>query len=197
MAKRRRATIELLVGGMGSGKTYQAIQRANSCKKSVWVWDAVGEWSSERLIPDAAYWNSLAEYRAALSAGQKPVQKNVVLSTRIEWEAFLSFAYQSCALRGGGMVIIEELQRWVRSGSASTGWQDMVDRARHAGVDLVGLGPRLMAFPIEVRAQASHVTVFQTTDPDSLLEIRRRTDAATAEKVRRLRKHQPLTLHLT
>jgi len=195
MAK-KRSKIEILVGGHGQGKSYLAKKIANSRKDRVIVWDSVNEWTEERALKGAAYFGSFPEYCEHIMGGGRLPTRLVLGTHRKYWEPFLKYAYQSFAKTGGGLLLIEEISRQVSSGHSSEAWLDVVERSRHARLDMLAIATRIMAVPPDLRAQADVWTFFKTSDTDVLREIRKRFGDKAVTTVRNLRKHQTHSLSL-
>jgi hypothetical protein len=187
---KKRATTRLIVGRKGSGKSFLGKKIANEAKGRIVVWDAVGEWAEDKALKRAASFRSLVEYYAHIAQGGEQPERMTLGASRGHWPTFLAYCYLSIKTSGGGLVVIEELDAYTSSSDSSEEWNAMVNRSRHAGIDLLCICPRIMSVPVGIRQQADSWLVFKSEDPDVLKEVKRQFGAEAEEIVRNLKLYE-------
>jgi len=196
MARNRKSEIRAFIGGKGSGKTYLAIREARKARR-VLVWDSVGEWTDEKHLRDAAHFGDLRELARHLQSGGRMFPKTVVVARRDDFLAFCSFAYKWAKTnpgKGQSLLVLEELNAYVHSNKRDHQFLDLVDRSRHASLDVLMIAPRMYGIPLYAREQVDRWKIAQVWSPGELAKFGDEYGPDVRDRLSKLPKHRFLEI---
>jgi hypothetical protein len=98
---------------------------------------------------------------------------------------------------GNLFVVIEELSRYAGPGQTTEALGDLLDRSRHAGVDVIATAARVAQIPKGLIAQADDLVVSQTRLPNDLDYLSAWCGPRAVERIAQLPHHKFLRVRLT
>lgn len=179
------AKIAAVIGRKGSGKSFR-VKRALA-KWRRWVaWDLRGEYAE---IHGARLWHDVREFAKHLADGGT-VEREVFACPAWQFDAWCKWVFET----GDLVAIVEEVTRYVSPGHAPEPLQDLLDRNRHARVDLVLVAPRIAEIPKAVLHQADDVLCAQIELPADVAFLTKWKGTAIAQRVAHLQPHEFLRI---
>lgn len=185
------ARICLIVGRKGSGKSFRI--KRGLAGVPVWVvWDLRGEYAhAEHGVSGARLWTDVRDFFRFLLAGGV-VQREVFACPVWQFDAWATWVFET----GNMLAVIEELPRVCSAGKSSPALDELLDRNRHAGVDLIAACSRTAGIPKSLVHQVDEVLVSQTREPNSLAYFRDWLGEGWADQIATLETHSFLRIEL-
>lgn len=187
----RDARISLVIGKKGSGKSSR-IKRGLAKVPNWVVWDLRGEYAHPTEgVAGARLWTDFGEFLNHLLDGGE-VKREVFACPVRQFEAWCRWVY----LTGNLLAVIEELPRVCPGGTAPAALEDLLDRNRHAGVDLVCAASRTAGIPKSLPHQADELLCAQQREPNALRYLSDWLGERAAARIRALPTYSFLRIRL-
>jgi len=170
-----QAKITMIFGKRGSGKTTQAREQAKQVNR-VLCYDTLGRDYDDGVVCETleelkAFW--LKVYRGRFRIVYRPADPEA------DFPAV-------CALvnaAGNMTFVVEETDLYFKQGTACPEFRNLIQRGRHAGVDMICITQRPKGFGRLLTSQTDDFYLFATREPDDLAYFRARCGDDVAAKL--------------
>lgn len=185
------ARIFLVIGKKGSGKSSR-IKRGLALVPSFVVWDLRGEYAHPTAgVPGARLWTDMAAFfRHLLDGGE--IGREVFACPVWQFETWCKWVFET----GNLVAVIEELPRVCPGGTAPAALADLLDRNRHAAVDLICAASRTAGIPKSVPDQADELICATQREPNAVRYLAGWLGDAAAARIRALQPFSFLRIRL-
>lgn len=184
-----QSTIVLVCGRKGAGKS-KLIKRGLRRLRRFVAWDVRGEYcASQHGIAGARLWTDLRAWRAHLLAGGT-IEREVFSCPSAQFKAWCAWVFATGRLT----VVIEELGRHCSNGRASPELLDLIERSRHAHIDLIATTARLERVPKDIRAQVDELLVPSMSEPNDVAYLQSWLGESVVARVRFLQPNRFLRI---
>lgn len=138
MSSKNKASISVVCGGSGTGKSAWVKRRLTTVKRLV-IWDMTGEYAREGIATPVDKCAALVQHLQA--AGKKGACRVAFQPQSAAAPLFNLFCRAAYAF-GNCVVVVEELADVTTPGKAPPGWGVVVRRGRHKGLTVYGVTQR-------------------------------------------------------
>ena len=187
----RDAQIFLVVGKKRSGKSYR-IKRGLALLPQFFAWDLRGEYAHPTEgVPGARLWTDLRAFLEHVKDGGE-LAREVFACPRWQFDAWCAWLFET----GNLVAVIEELPRMCNGGVASLALMDLLDRNRHAGIDLICAAAATRGIPKSLVDQADEILCATQREPNAVRYFAEWLGDAAVARLRALPTNEFLRLRL-
>ena len=172
--------IAVLIGRKLAGKSWRVKYKLLPHIEQWIVWDYRGEYS---VLEGARLWASTRDFLHHVEKNPDDLRREVIMGTKRDFTVFCRW----CVETGGHWLVLEEIDRHTTGGPAQEALDDLIDRSRHAGVNLICLAHRTAGIPKDLTHQADLIMQAPTSEPGDLEYWRKKAGQDFADKLPHLR----------
>lgn len=181
----------LVIGKKGSGKS-RAIKQGLALVPQWMAWDLRGEYADPTIgVAGTRLWTDFNAFLAHVRNGGAIAREAFACPVE-QFPDWCKFVFRT----GNLLVVIEELSRYCGSGKPIPPLLDLLDRSRHAGIDLIAAAPDLAEIPKGLVRQVDEIVIAKVTEPNSIAFLERWLGASAARRIAALEPEQLLRIRL-